>query len=1561
MSKCPNRNDKEYRALSAVVGDGRAHTIYDMNNGNPVSLTADGTPSLIYQQLVDRHGIEKAIAMRSDMFTDRYKVLTSNDTVEPILDAHDNILLKDGTTIQLGDRVPQTQAIEDVKLQKQYVETAEKTNSFVRTLEKSIPGFNIQIESHDTVDILHKNDRAWVDDTGVHLNTQTMHYDTPIHEVTHLWIHALEMTDGMKYNLFMNKVTEAVKNNKEIIDTIKKKYPDLDATHQLYEFAAALSGMTSIKAVNKFMARNNRYVSPVRANEIYFREVDTVKTFYKDVNKVVSDHIIDGTEQSSLSDIDFETGTLNDIFEALTTDILNGNKVIDFGPEEVQQLLSTYYKDNNFEADRDYPSISNIKSIVPYLIGNDQIDTGDSTNKDEQERLVNKIYGDLYPRPTKKDKIYFDYGKMYRFPDSLPEGEIKKRIQDDMLTRRKQMMNSFNDNIVEILNKHIKDQYTPLEEIIAQTFSDYQFSDTVVDNIVRSIKLLGISEPMTRVLNYSTLKNDAELSVLYNDALVGYNPIVIQHTSSEGTVDVSIVDLTGSVLGFQDNMLEKHEKSLAKALGYTKSVNSDKKKIREFDMSNSQGSIRQILVATTIAGMNKLAIDNGKKLTIRRYGVIGFNGNSVQPYMLNSLHKAMINGRNLFTLPAIQTVMDPTSLSYNWFQELLNDDKAWDESNVYQSWRAKLETYYAAYYQTLGMNEIQKDSLMSNFNSYTHYKNLSDRARQIELRKTNWIDDAEHKLITQYKMWYEAGISINNGQVTDINKTLMKVTNVHNIKSDVLQNFSIQAEEVKSIIVNQVNDYKAQFNTLLRASLESRGQALNILGNLPKNVFGHLFKDGELVLTEDYKTYKKGQMVPVKLFNQLYGSYNLEEAKRHGLTKEDIAFSDHIIKTVQDRYVANILHENSKKSNPRPEAELRTETITNMVPGNIPIMDKTKMELLREGEFKKAYRKGWDQIAISEFMIGMEDVTMDNDLTNKDYQHLHSRFNSQMTIQQQLRTMGLRSTEETNRFEGKLNLYENHTMNLEYIHNVFVDDSIRTIEMENRLIPAMNTAVQWSQILKEEYNIQQQYTEQFLQEYTDRIMLGKSQDSPTDKTAAIVKNITNAYSYVALGYRPLVWIRSGYFNTQNQIIEGLATSATNRLLEDGQTLGFPTASELSKANMEIAMHHNKVMALGRKMGIVDGSEMEAIESFFTTNIDKNVFQAQLAHVGNYYTDRFARLVTMVGYMIHDGSYDAHTFNETTGELKYNKLLDKRYYKDGEFISDKEKAIWDRKTSKMIDSKLIPDTDHMEVGYDFQEVNTRMKWYADKFIIGAMDEYQKVLLGNTFSGRIFTQFRTFLPGKIFNLVGSTRMTGYGADITAELNENNEWETIKKQIRIEGTLASVWNLLSDVVKVVRTKDMKLSDIEAMDPMTKYNLVKSAIQSVFFISVLTGIYMLGSSMSDRDKDKLSWLYSELMAWKDYEAIKKNIIPVTGLIDTIMGIFTGKAWTQLLKYTGPVYDAIWFMELLGDNDNMMQDMTTRKVNDMNAKELQKHYEDVAQKRQLRLEKQAKEVDTNN
>jgi len=122
-----------------------------------------------------------------------------------------------------------------------------------------------------------------------------------------------------------------------------------------------------------------------------------------------------------------------------------------------------------------------------------------------------------------------------------------------------------------------------------------------------------------------------------------------------------------------------------------------------------------------------------------------------------------------------------------------------------------------------------------------------------------------------------------------------------------------------------------------------------------------------------------------------------------------------------------------------------------------------------------------------------------------------------------------------------------------------------------------------------------------------------------------------------------------------------------------------------------------------------------------------------------------------------------------------------------------------------------------------------------------------------------------------------------------------------------------------------------------------------------------MLASNgMSDRDKDKLSWLYSELMAYSNYDSIKSNIVPMSGLIDNIMGLMTGqKKWTRLFAYTGPVYDAIWFMELLGDNDNMMQDWTARKkINDMNAQELKEHYQEVADKRAKRLQKEVDDLE---
>jgi len=70
-------------------------------------------------------------------------------------------------------------------------------------------------------------------------------------------------------------------------------------------------------------------------------------------------------------------------------------------------------------------------------------------------------------------------------------------------------------------------------------------------------------------------------------------------------------------------------------------------------------------------------------------------------------------------------------------------------------------------------------------------------------------------------------------------------------------------------------------------------------------------------------------------------------------------------------------------------------------------------------------------------------------------------------------------------------------------------------------------------------------------------------------------------------------------------------------------------------------------------------------------------------------------------------------------------------------------------------------------------------------------------------------------------------------------------------------------------------------------------------------------------------------------------------------MSLVTGQAnWKRIvLRYTGPVNDAIWYYELLTDNDDVMPNYKTRKkIAEMNEKEKKLYYEKRERDRQKRL-----------
>ena len=420
------------------------------------------------------------------------------------------------------------------------------------------------------------------------------------------------------------------------------------------------------------------------------------------------------------------------------------------------------------------------------------------------------------------------------------------------------------------------------------------------------------------------------------------------------------------------------------------------------------------------------------------------------------------------------------------------------------------------------------------------------------------------------------------------------------------------------------------------------------------------------------------------------------------------------------------------------------------------------------------------------------------------------------------------------------------------------------------------------------------------------------------------------------------------------MLESTAKTVTTLISkEEAKTLNVPGVSDMAKANAVLMTDFAKIMALGKKFSIINVSEMDAIDSIFTTMTEKSLVRNQIAQLGNYYSDMISRLVAMTAFMIKDGSYDAHSFNKETGELSYDITKDERFYKDGNWINEDAKIIFSDLHKSLMNDGLIKN-DKVLVGYDFRDANTRFKWYADKFIIGSMDEYQKALLGQTAVGALAIQFRNYLPDKLFNLLGSNRLTSYGAVREIRMNADNEVEVIRKQMEIEGSVASWWYYLSDVYKVVRSGDMTLSELnESLSPMRRHNMAKTIMQAVFLTTIVTGLTLLvQAGMSDKDRKKLEFLWSELAAWRAVTDLNEtSILPISKMLSDIWSLLTGEAnWSRSLRYIGPVYDAKWFLELLTDYDDLL--LTTRQqksINDMNENELQEYQEQIRRRRQTK------------
>jgi hypothetical protein len=342
-NKCPNLNDPQYKALAAKVGRSKAHTIYSLNNGNPVSLNADGTPSSIYNTLVEYHGETKAIEARANMFTETFRSMADNVndlTISP----NGAIIMPDGQAINILGKGNKSNAIAKHVLRQDSLEVGDIMDGVINTLKTALPGIKIHKETFSSVSgTNHVKDRAWIDNDGLHINMQSMTYDTPIHEVSHIWMHALKEHDRMRYDYLMEAAKQSIENNKVLYERIKSKYGDKTEEQLIEEYAATIAGFTSVEQVRKFMYRNNKYVTEEKSKNMFSGLMDIVNTIWESIKDMFKTLTIKNGRITSLNELDFATAKLDDIFRAFTEDILTGAGVVGLGIEATDRLMEKYY------------------------------------------------------------------------------------------------------------------------------------------------------------------------------------------------------------------------------------------------------------------------------------------------------------------------------------------------------------------------------------------------------------------------------------------------------------------------------------------------------------------------------------------------------------------------------------------------------------------------------------------------------------------------------------------------------------------------------------------------------------------------------------------------------------------------------------------------------------------------------------------------------------------------------------------------------------------------------------------------------------------------------------------------------------------------------------------------------------------------------------------------------------------------------------------------------------------------------------------------------------------
>jgi len=1316
-------------------------------------------------------------------------------------------------------------------------------NVMVKQMQKAFPNLNIEVIDNPNAPI------GQVLNGIVYLNASKVQYDTPIHELGHVFIKVLKSVDSFSYDSLYKEVQLILSEDKDLLSRMKREYPENSYEELIEETMVSMIGWNSMKDVKAFLTNYN--VPTLKTETIWNRLKTFIKRIVDGIKKIIG--LGYSAKPDIVSDIDYHNISIGELSNLIAKRVLEGKPISYINSEQMSKL-----QDITLES-----KISDDTESVSSFI--DNVSSTDKVNERRIRNSISRLRQDVRNNNGIIPDFYGHNGDEILDMDNERKRESNEKILNTVISNFNKNKEEIPNKIKSLMSKHRVKDIDALSREIFGSKKDYYtdeeyalYSEESITKIYKALRFDGQSEYM-KYSDFAKFDSD-----LYDKNFEGFDPLIKVTKLKDGKITVSIFDIVGYNLNRMSS--ENINSPLMEAYASLSDI-----KASHMKLNNTEKNRRALAMTLLRNNFHRQGI------TVREMGMLQLNNklNQYIPIDQTLMNAEIAKIRNLsgirksFSADMLEVMEDKYNHTsrINYFEMLMELYGSSEIDGVQKAIYAKYMTGDTGRIELLKilqkrlvhlqfLNDRGKDSTIDQ-DRYSDFELaeldiLHNAITQLQYIDTNF--DNELRTMKSLKKWVQ-----DSGAIGDKNTALV-IKAIYSSNRKVVRKYNEYMRVLKGkngVFQQMFDDYGSKAEAVARDISESIFKKLIIF---TEDTNGFNMNTGHIYWTTDENE------------DPLYAKLAKEKLAQDPSFQKVLDYGRKIVSVMDEVIFDVIKHQYSQGVVARRENGLFNFNVSDKrirekmkasgyIRGMIPIMKASASNAISRMStmdgIKGASNKVWQKLSAVSFVNeDVEDLSVDE---SDNIFKMSDMFINQFILGGKLRTkfggesrannsLGIDIFEDSHGnvtqtvFDVKRNT--DVSMDLETVMANFVMSATRLIQHESETLPYINGVK--TMMMNEQKNRDIDYVNE--QDYIDKYVKGTIRGKRAklgDKVLGIDldKNMTAGMkilgaSVMFANYN--VGILSALVNNYNAAIESGANSLTSRLF--GVHNPYFGVSDYTKANFEFLKNRSKVMELARVYNVYNSSDYEQVNHRVHQVTKKYLFSSFYTNLLNWGTDTHARVTVMTAQMIHDGSWDAHSINNK-GEVVYDILKDKRFSDDGETLTEKGKALAEHKRNMlimqgkmsaddktMVDGVLVPT-----IGYEDQEAGT-MKYLSDRYIIGAYDIESKGIWGNVTLGYLFTFLRNFGMVRITNALKTGEFVDKGGRWVVKNEKVKDPVTGEERLMVEWEREWVEGYLNTIMSLGKMLILH-RDPHAFSKLNfqqKKNLMKVALMLISVIGI-------------------------------------------------------------------------------------------------------------------------------